>query len=341
MENKIWRITLDTNPEDCNLNCIMCEEHSQYSNFKKCLYEETGFRHRRMPSELIVKIINEAAASGVKEIIPTTMGDPLVSDSIITIIEQCKEKNIKLNVTHNGTFPGKSGREWAELLVPITSDIKISWNAATKPIAEMIMKGLNFDKAVSELKEFVAYRDHYYLTTGYFCSVSLQLTFMRNNMHEINGIIDLAHKIGIDRIKGHHLWVHFPEIEDLSFNKNDQTKKEWNEIASSANKYSAQKNATATKILKLENFIPFDEKQQSEIPETYECPFLGRELWVSATGKISPCCAPDKLRQSLGEFGNINLNSLAEIVNANNYQNLLTTYKSKELCKTCTMRKPL
>jgi len=341
MENKIWRITIDSNPEDCNLNCIMCEEHSQYSSFKKDLFEKTGIRHRRMSSDIIVKTINEAKMLGVKEIIPTTMGDPLVSDSIFTIIEQCKEKNIKLNVTHNGTFPGKSGREWAELLVPITSDIKISWNAATKATAEMIMKGLDFDKAVSELKEFVAYRDYWHQTTGYYCSVSLQMTFMRNNMHEIAEIIDFAHEIGIDRIKGHHLWVHFPEIENLSFNKNDQTRREWNEIVSSANKYAAQKSAHSKKTLKLENFIPFDEKQQLEIPETYECPFLGKELWVSATGKISPCCAPDNLRQSLGEFGNINSNSLAEIVNSNNYQNLLTTYKTKELCKTCTMRKPL
>jgi hypothetical protein len=26
-----WRITFDTNPDDCNLSCIMCEEHSIYS----------------------------------------------------------------------------------------------------------------------------------------------------------------------------------------------------------------------------------------------------------------------------------------------------------------------
>lgn len=26
-----WRITFDTNPDDCNLRCIMCEEHSIYS----------------------------------------------------------------------------------------------------------------------------------------------------------------------------------------------------------------------------------------------------------------------------------------------------------------------
>ena len=26
-----WRITFDTNPDDCNLQCLMCEEHSPFS----------------------------------------------------------------------------------------------------------------------------------------------------------------------------------------------------------------------------------------------------------------------------------------------------------------------
>ena len=26
-----WRITFDTNPDDCNLHCIMCEDHSPFS----------------------------------------------------------------------------------------------------------------------------------------------------------------------------------------------------------------------------------------------------------------------------------------------------------------------
>ena len=38
--SKFWRVTIDTNPEDCNLKCIMCEEHSPYSNFMDTLYKE-------------------------------------------------------------------------------------------------------------------------------------------------------------------------------------------------------------------------------------------------------------------------------------------------------------
>jgi hypothetical protein len=45
----------------------------------------------------------------------------------------------------------------------------------------------------------------------------------------------------------------------------------------------------------LENIIPLTENENTEVPEHYECPFLTKELWISATGKVSPCCAPDNL----------------------------------------------
>jgi hypothetical protein len=68
---------------------------------------------------------------------------------------------------------------------------------------------------------------------------------------------------------------------------------------------------------------------------------LERELWISATGKISPCCAPDNLRQSLGDFGNIEMTTVAEVLASPVYRKLVDNYKSVELCKTCNMRKPV
>jgi radical SAM protein with 4Fe4S-binding SPASM domain len=76
------------------------------------------------------------------------------------------------------------------------------------------------------------------------------------------------------------------------------------------------------------------------VPEDYECPFLTKELWISATGKISPCCAPDNLRKSLGDFGNISKVSIEEVLISQQYIDLVKDYKSKPLCKTCNMRKP-
>ena len=90
----------------------------------------------------------------------------------------------------------------------------------------------------------------------------------------------------------------------------------------------------------LENIIPLDVNELQEIPENYNCPFLEKELWISPTGKISPCCAPDEMRQTLGDFGNIENDTIESVLNSKNYTNLITNYKQIPLCKTCNMRKP-
>jgi radical SAM protein with 4Fe4S-binding SPASM domain len=115
---------------------------------------------------------------------------------------------------------------------------------------------------------------------------------------------------------------------------------QWNEYVKQA--YEAQekyRKPNGEKVI-LENIIPLQINERKEIPEDYECPFLEKELWISATGKISPCCAPDDLRNTLGDFGNIENTSIEEVLQSDNYQNLVKNYKKIDLCKTCNMRKP-
>ncbi len=115
----------------------------------------------------------------------------------------------------------------------------------------------------------------------------------------------------------------------------------WNKYVKEA--YQAQeefRKPNGEKVL-LENIIPLHDNEEIEVPVEHECPFLGKELWISATGKIAPCCAPDNLRKSLGDFGNIESSSIQQVVQSPVYQELVRNYKSKPLCKSCNMRKPL
>ena len=250
---------------------------------------------------------------------------------------------IKMNLTTNGTFPKtteKSVTEWAKLLVPITTDIKISWNGATAQTAQKIMLKINFDEAIANMREFIRIRNEHFKATGYKCRVTFQLTFMQNNMHELADIIALAAKLDVDRVKGHQLWAHFDEIKDLSMKHSAESILQWNKYVEEA--YKAQekyRKHNGEKVI-LENIIPIEINESQEIPENYNCPFLGKELWISPTGKISPCCAPDEMRQTLGNFGNIENNTIESILNSDNYINLITHYKQIPLCKTCNMRRP-
>jgi MoaA/NifB/PqqE/SkfB family radical SAM enzyme len=319
----------------------MCEEHSPHSNFIPRLYKETGMKRRRMKIETVEDVFRQAEKLGVKEIIPSTMGEPLLYKGIKGIFELSQKFDIKINLTTNGTFPKYSVEYWAKMIVPNTTDVKISWNGATAKTSEKVMLGMNFNKVMQNVREFIDYRDKHFAETGYFCRVTFQLTFMQNNMHELADIVKLAAQLGVDRVKGHQLWTHFKEIESLSMKATKESIAQWNEFVKQA--YEAQerfKKPDGEKVV-LENIIPLHEKESSEVPEEYDCPFLEKELWISATGKISPCCAPDNLRNSLGDFGNIETSAIDEVLNSPLYQDLVKNYKSKPLCKTCNMRKPV
>ena len=72
-----WRITFDTNPDDCNLRCIMCEDHSPHSSTQPDR-RAAGLPKRRMDMDLIRRVLAEASGNGLREIIPSTMGEPLL-----------------------------------------------------------------------------------------------------------------------------------------------------------------------------------------------------------------------------------------------------------------------
>ena len=195
-----WRLTLDTNPDDCNLHCDMCEGFSQYSTVE-AERRSQGLSPRRMPMDLAQKVLREfvdlnlawlkKGRSQVLEVIPSTMGEPLLYQHFEKLLELISEEDarlkaaghdfgLKLNLTTNGTFPRLGARRWAELLLPLTSDIKISWNGAQKETQETIMKGHDFEKVMENVKILVQERDALVAAGGPVCRLTFQLTFLED-----------------------------------------------------------------------------------------------------------------------------------------------------------------
>jgi MoaA/NifB/PqqE/SkfB family radical SAM enzyme len=335
-----WRITFDTNPDHCNLRCIMCEGFSPYSSVQKDRRNQ-GKTRRLMDIKLIRKILEEAKETPLREIIPSTMGEPLVYQQFEEIINMCHEFGVKLNLTTNGTFPIKGAKAWAELIVPVTSDVKISWNGATKKTHEEIMKGHNWEKVLDNLKTFIAVRDSYAAQGGNRCRVTLQLTFLQTNVNELADIIKLGIDLGVDRIKGHHLWAHFDEIKDLSMRRNKEAIQQWNEAVKAARTIRDQYPLPNGQHILLENIDILADNAHEDLAPGGSCPFLGQEAWVSAEGRFSPCCAPDEQRKTLGDFGLVTDRSIADIWESEQYKTLQKNYHSHPLCISCNMRKPL
>jgi radical SAM protein with 4Fe4S-binding SPASM domain len=294
-----------------------------------------------MPIETIRKVIKGATGTPLREIIPSTMGEPLMYKNFDEIITICHEYGLKLNLTTNGSFPAKGAKKWAELLVPILSDIKISWNGATKEVHEKIMIGSKWEAVTENLKTFLDIRDEYFHTTGDRCSVTLQLTFLESNIFEIYNIVKMAIGLGVDRVKGHHLWAHFEEIKDLSMRRDEAAINKWNTEVERIYELRDNMLLPNGQKIKLENFTILPKGGIEDLAPGGPCPFLGKEAWVNPEGNFSPCCAPDNLRKKLGNFGNVNEVRLEDIWQSEQYKNLQKNYFNHELCKTCNMRKPL
>ena len=297
----------------------------------------------------------QMAPLGLREIIPSTMGEPLMYKEFPRIVALCAQHNIKLNLTTNGSFWGRGVDAWARLIVPVCSDVKFSWNGATEQTQQRIMKGAAFAAQLAHLKAFISVRDEVAAAGGNRCSVTLQMTFMEQNLQEIPDVVRLAIEHGCDRVKGHHLWAHFNEIADQDLRRNPESVARWNAVAAECRGIAARAVLPNGLPLRLDNFfdiqspaagdpaVPGDGAERAARGSSQgTCPFLGREAWINHAGRFDPCCAPDDQRRALGAFGNVRQKgeSLLEIWQSDRYRKLVQDYWQHPLCESCNMRKP-
>ena len=202
------RITLLTNPDVCNLRCPLCflnqralhncgesncnGERPPDNNRGRCAFGmgEMNFEIARAAVE---KYAAERDVSGkrlLREVIPSTMGEPLLYSHFDELLELCKLLEIPLNLTTNGTFPGKWGSEDVMgVLLRSCRDIKVSYLASEQ-----------FDGWKANVEKLVWVRDK--LRENARCAtVSLQVTLHKKNLQDVPELVSWASAIGIDRIK--------------------------------------------------------------------------------------------------------------------------------------------
>ena len=204
------RITLLTNPDKCNLNCPLCFLNQR--GFSRCVHGDesrslSSCRFGEMPFETaraaIEKYAAERDASGkrvLREVIPSTMGEPLLYSHFENLLSLCRSMELPMNLTTNGTFVGKWGSDagMAELL-HACSDIKVSylasehfdgWKANVEKLLDVRQK-LMADAVQGECAENAARP----------ATVSLQVTLHKKNVDKAAELVSWASSVGINRIK--------------------------------------------------------------------------------------------------------------------------------------------
>jgi MoaA/NifB/PqqE/SkfB family radical SAM enzyme len=313
----------------------MCEEHSRYNvSMKKAT--------RIMNFELINKVLKSCVGYGLKEVIPSTMGEPLLYKDFREFLELINKYGLKLNLTTNGTFPILGVRKWGKLILHIASDVKISINGSNDSINESIMEGINFKKQIENIKNFTEIRDQLREKGINFPTITFQATFMERNIANLPDLLRLTIEMDVDRLKGHHLWVTHSQLENEDLRRDGISIKKWNKTVEKLENIAENKRLKSGDKIKLDNIhkIPFNGGIKA-VPEDHICPFLGREAWISWDGIFNVCCAPNGLRATLGDFGNVNETHFMDLWNSDTYLRLINNWGSYDVCKNCIMRRKI
>ena len=262
----LWRMTLLTNPDRCNLQCALCFLKQRRHQFGK----------GEMPWEIAEKAVRKFAVEGIREVIRSTMGEPLLYTHFEKLEALVRELHLKLNVTTNGSFPMKGARAWAQELLPISSDIKVSCWGFSEKVWKNLCVGMDVSQYKKNLREFLQVRNELAEKFEELSKISLQMAVCKTNRDDVERVLEWALELGCNRVKLNRA-VFLSQAEEL--------KKR--EAIPSEEFFDSEKWKNLP--LKIEGtFLKPEEKWQQK-----NCPFLGREIWVLPDGSTEPCPDPE------------------------------------------------
>lgn len=290
--------------ESCNLSCIFC----QYSKREK---------GKHMNKEIFENVVDQLFPTLV-EMHPTNIGEPLMWPHFEYMCEKMEEYGVLLDLTTNGTLLKENK---IDLIENIARDVKISFDGAHKETFESLRKGAKFDSVTENIKCLVQR-----IKSNPHRTISLQMTLMKSNYLELPDLIELASKLGVDKVKGYHLFSFSPEMDRES-------------LLSYLDNYEQALNASIRKAKELGLDIELAEpplKIGDEIDlKLITCHLPWYESWIDIDGSVYPCHSNDGM-----DIGNIQNNNFIEIWNGDFYREIRKAMAQDEPiwnCKGCGM----
>jgi len=218
--------------------------------------------------------------------------------------------------------------------------MKISINGSTKITNESIMRGIVHEEILYNIRTILAMRNRIRKHDINRPSITFQVIYMRSNVQELPELLRLAIDLGIDRFKGHHLWVTWPEVESESLTKDRKSRKLWNQTVFQLKEIASTTHSPDGNNIKLDNLHLLELESDEKHPSGWMCPFLGKEAWIAWDGTFNVCCSPDDKRKTLGEFGNVLETDFMKLWESDKYETHKRIWGNHKVCMECNMRKP-
>lgn len=295
----------------CNVNCIMCPINREDLRGKKKFLDFETFK----------RVFNEGKDFEFLNFVG--VGEVFVARSFANMLEYCFKKGFfGLGCITNLQLISP---KLAELMVQNHfHQITVSIDGSTKETFEYIRQGSKFDTTIKTIELFKELKRRYGSNAPHF---TFSTVAMNSNIHELPGLVRLAHKYGVKHIYVARLHVGKEEIlnESLFFHQE---------------KYNRYYDETVDLCKKLDINIELPPK--FALPPTKEgkmvrdCKLPFENIYIDVDGMVYPCVCrvyPDVF------IGNIKDDSLLNLWNSkrfNAFRQAMSSDSPPRQCQECT-----
>ncbi len=289
----------------CNFNCITCGRSSKPS------------------SQHFLDMKDLAALTPffpyLEEVTLFGWGEGTLHPQFTDIVDLFSKNSTRIYFVTNGS----TLNQLQDLIINTPSLIMgISLDGFTAKTNDRIRQGSDFNKIIYDLQNIVRIKKERHLSSPY---INVVMTLMRSNIDELPGMINLAHKMSLDEVKGIYLTSFDKKLAHESlWNSQDHVKKIFNQSHELAQKY------------KIKLKLPHIQGEDSAKNNYHKgCFNAWRDLFIGADGYIRYCQSHEDRLFSIIE----RRHNLESMWNGPEMQKFRTSVNNKNLmssqCQKC------
>ncbi len=288
----------------CNANCVYC-----FGNF------QGKDQVSSIAREPLLHLFYSAPELGIKALEIIGDGEPTLNPHIYSAMDVGKGGGLDMAFSTNGILLDDNTKR--NNVLRNNKWMRFNLSTGTREGYKKIHRVDKFDKVVENINEIVKLK----YIHGYECDIGLQCVFVPGLMNkDVVDLSKLALRTGVDYlvIKQCSLPEDNKKVSDVSFNVNDYDKPEVVDILKQCESMSTPK----TNIVVKWNFM--DISKRKPYNRCVDVPLL---FQVSGDGKCYPCGY--LFRDERYEYGDLNTQSLKEIIESDKYWNIVDTMINK------------
>ncbi len=133
--------------DHCNATCIMCPRDKH----------EHAREHGIMDQELYEKSIDEIILLGAEKVVLTGFGEPMLDKKLELKIKYAKSKGLSTYIISNGSV--LNSKRARAILEAGLDEIRVSFYGMQEKSYNSVMKGLDFNKTISGMMDFINLRN--------------------------------------------------------------------------------------------------------------------------------------------------------------------------------------